>query len=77
MVKESNGPVKVTLQVETKITLDGGFIPSELKYNDERFEIIDPIRSMKLFDGATRWRCKIDGRNIEMFNLDEQWWMVA
>jgi len=69
-------PKKVYLQVETSLTPEGWSVPIELKYNDEPFEIKDPVKGMKLFDGAIRWRCKIDGRDIEMFNLDDQWWMI-
>ena len=77
IVSKSNGLLKVTLQVEANLTLDDISVPYELKYNDDRFEIKDPIRGLKLHDGATRWRCKIDGRDIEMFNLDERWWMLG
>lgn len=66
---------KITLQVEAIISPEGWAIPHELKYNDETFSIIDPVRSMKLFDGATRWRCSIDGRQVEIFNIDDSWWM--
>lgn len=66
---------KITLKIETRLTPDGDSIPYELTYNDETFEIKNLVKSMKLFNGATRWRCKIDGRDIEMFNLDDRWWM--
>lgn len=69
-------PKKIYLQVETQLTPEGWKLPNELKYNDETFEIKDSIKSMKLFDGAVRWRCNIDGQDIEMFNLDDQWWMI-
>ena len=69
-------PKKIYLQVEIRLTVEGWSVPNELKYNDETFEIKDPIKGMKLFDGAVRWRCKVDGRDIEMFNLDDQWWMI-
>ncbi len=67
---------KIALTIKSRITPEGGIIPYELSYNDEKFEIKDPVKSMKLFDGAVRWRCSIDGRKIEMFNIDESWWMV-
>lgn len=68
---------KISLQIITRLVPEGWSIPYELKYEGETFEIKNPIRSMKLFDGAIRWRCKIDGRDIEMFNKDKNWWMVA
>lgn len=75
MTMKQSGPKKTFLKVETTLSSDSWNVPYELKYNDETFKIIDPIHSMKLFDGAIRWRCKIDGRDIEMFNLDDLWWM--
>lgn len=68
-------PSKAILQVETRLTPDGWAMPFELKYNDETFEIKDPVHSVKLFEGAIRWRCTIDGRQVEIFNLDDMWWM--
>ena len=68
-------PSKITLKVESRLTPEGNSIPYELNYNDEPFEIKNLVKSMKLFDGAVRWRCKIDGRDVEMFNLDDRWWM--
>ncbi len=68
-------PSKISLKIETRLTPEGDSIPYELTYNDETFEIKNLIKSMKLFNGAVRWRCKIDGRDIEMFNLDDRWWM--
>lgn len=68
-------PSIITLAIETKITPEGDNIPCELSYNDEVFEVKNPVKSMKLFDGATRWRCTIDGRPTEMFSLDDKWWM--
>jgi hypothetical protein len=74
MAKKQNGPKKVYLTVET-LSADGWNVPAELKYNDDTFKISDPVRSRKLFDGAIRWRCKIDSRDTELFNLDDRWWM--
>jgi hypothetical protein len=54
---------------------NGWNIPIELTYNDEKFEVIDPIRSMKLFNNAVRYKCSIDGRAIELFNEGEEWWI--
>ena len=73
---KSNGPKKITLQVTTRHTPDGGHIPHQLSYNDETFEIKNPVRSLKLFDGAGWWRCTIDGQPLDMFNLGELWWKV-
>lgn len=67
---------KITLKIVTSLTPEGDSIPYELSYNDETFEVKDAVRSMKLFDGAQRWRCSIDGRKIEMFNEGDNWWMV-
>jgi hypothetical protein len=72
MAKRSS---KAYLQVETKLTTEGRSVPHELKYNDETFEITESVKSMKLFEGATRWRCKIDGRSVELFNIEDKWWM--
>ena len=56
--------------VDVKIIVDnnGWNIPVELTYNDEKFEIKDPVRSMKLFNNAIRYKCNIDERYIELFN---------
>jgi hypothetical protein len=75
MATKSSGPKKTYLTVETKTTPEGDIIPHELTYNDETFEIHDLVKSMKLFEGAVRWRCKIDGRAVEIFNLDDRWWL--
>ena len=55
---------------------NGWDIPFELTYNDEAFEIKDPIRSMKLFNNAVRYKCNIDGKEIELFNEAEEWWIL-
>ena len=54
--------------VDVKSTPDsyGWNIPYELTYNDEKFEIIDPQRGMKLFNNAVRFKCEIDGRAIRV-----------
>ena len=57
------------------IVADENGIPKELKYNDETFNIVDTIKSMKLFDGAVRWRSNIDNRQVDIFNEDSVWWM--
>ena len=76
MAKKQSGPRKVYLTVETTFSADGWNVPYELKYNDDTFKISDSVRSKKLFDGAIRWRCKIDSRDIELFNLEDRWWMA-
>jgi hypothetical protein len=75
MAKKQSGPKKVYLTIETSLSEDGWNVPTELKYNDDTFTISDPVRSNKLFDGAIRWRCKIDSRDMELFNLENRWWM--
>ena len=72
----NNRSGKVYVTVESKPDSDGWNIPFELTYNDEGFDIIDPIRSLKLFDNAARYKCKIDGKSIELFNEGEKWWIV-
>lgn len=66
---------KITLDIISTYINDWA-VPIELRYNDEKFEIKDPVHSTKLFDGAIRWRCKVDGRDIEIFNQEDRWWMV-
>jgi hypothetical protein len=67
---------KVSVIVESKLHTDGWNTPIELTYNDEKFEIKDPIRSMKLFNNAARYKCVIDGKAIELFNEGEEWWLL-
>lgn len=67
---------KMLVAVESTPDSYGWNIPYELKYNDEKFEIKDPIRSVKLFDNATKFKCVIDGRAIELFNEDDKWWII-
>lgn len=54
----------------------GWNIPYELHYDDEKFEIKDPIRSVKLFNNATKFKCVIDGRGVELFNEEDKWWLI-
>ncbi|MBU3188820.1 hypothetical protein K9O30_06550 [Clostridium bowmanii] len=68
---------KMLVMVQSKPDNNGWNIPFELTYNDEEFEIKDPIRSMKLFNNATRFKCNIDGKAIELFNEDEEWWILV
>ncbi len=67
---------KMFVMIESKPDNNGWNIPFELTYNDEKFEIEDPIRSMKLFNKAVRFKCKIDGKEIELFNEGEKWWVL-
>ncbi|ABR49591.1 hypothetical protein Amet_3463 [Alkaliphilus metalliredigens QYMF] len=68
---------KMFVKVEGKLDDNEWNIPVELTYNDEKFEIIDPVRSMKLFNNAIRYKCNIDGRLIELFNEGEEWWIFV
>lgn len=67
---------KVSLNIITKKSPEGWNTPHELKYNDDTFPVNDLVRSMKLINGAERWRCKIDGRLVELFNDGDKWWMI-
>ena len=64
---------KMFVMVASKPDTDGWDIPIELAYNDEKFEIKDPIRSMKLFNNAVKYKCNIDGKAIELFNEGVEW----
>ncbi|MBC8060996.1 MAG: hypothetical protein H7Y18_10040 [Clostridiaceae bacterium] len=68
---------KMIVVVQSKPDDNGWNIPFELTYNDEEFEIIDPIRSMKLFNNAAKYKCNIDGKAIELFNEGEEWWILV
>ena len=72
-----NKTEKMVVVVQSKLDNNGWNIPFELTYNDEEFEIIDPIRSMKLFNNAVRYKCSIDGKAIELFNEGEEWWILV
>ena len=67
---------KMVVLVQSKPDENGWNIPFELTYNDEEFEVIDPIRSMKLFNNAAKYKCNIDGKAIELFNEGEEWWIL-
>lgn len=68
---------KMLVMVQSKPDNNGWDIPFKLTYNDEEFEIKDPIRSMKLFNNAARYKCNIDGKAIELFNEGEDWWILV
>lgn len=70
---------KMIVAVESELDSNGNGwnIPIQLSYNDEKFRVIDPIRSMKLFNNAVRYKCSIDGRAIELFNEGEEWWILV
>ena len=72
-----NQTEKMLVVVGSKPDNNGWDIPFELTYNDEEFEIKDPIRSMKLFNNAVRYKCSIDGKAIELFNEGEEWWILV
>ncbi len=67
---------KMFVMVESKPDADGWNIPIELTYNDEKYEIKNLIRSMKLFNNAVRYKCNIDGKAIELFNDGNEWWII-
>ena len=67
---------KMLVKVQSTPDAYGWNIPYELHYEDEKFEIKDPIRSVKLFNNATKFKCVIDGRNIELFNEEDRWWIL-
>ena len=68
---------KMLVVVKSNPDDNGWNKPFELTYNDEDFEIKDPIRSMKLFNNAARYKCNIDGKAIELFNEGEEWWILV
>lgn len=68
---------KMFVVVRSKPDTNGWNTPIELTYNEEKFEITAPIRSMKLFNNAVRYKCNIDGKAIELFNEGEEWWMIT
>jgi len=67
---------RMFVAVESKPDTNGWNIPIELTYNDEKYEIKDTIRSMKLFNNAVRYKCSIDGKAIELFNEESEWWIL-
>ena len=71
-----NEKMLVTVASKPDNNGNGWDIPFELTYNDEEFEIKDPIRSMKLINNAVRYKCNIDGKEIELFNEAEEWWIL-
>jgi|GEM_PF-2658953 len=68
---------KMLVEVQSKPDNNGWDIPFELTYNDEEFEIKNPIRSMKLIHNAVRYKCNIDEKAIELFNEGEEWWILV
>lgn len=66
---------KMIVEVKIRVDNNGWNVPVELTYEDEKYEIKNPIRSMKLFNNAIRYRCNIDGKEIELFNEREDWWI--
>ena len=70
------GNDKVFVEVKSSQDEYAWNVPIELTYNDEKFEITDPVRSMKLINNAVRYRCTIDGKAIELFNEGDEWWLL-
>ena len=68
---------KMPLQVTTEFKYRVGLVPHMLTYdNDEETEIFNPVKSIKFYDGAVRWRCIINGQEVELFNEGENWWTM-
>ncbi len=69
---------KIPLQVTTELIYKIGLVPRLLTYedDDEGTVIFNPVKGLKLIDGAVRWRCRINGREIELFNEGESWWAM-
>ena len=65
---------KSIVEVKSSTDDNGWNIPVELTYDDEKFEVKDPVRSMKLFNNAVRYKCTIDGKPFELFNIGDEWW---
>lgn len=72
----AKAPEKVLMQIETAPTQKSGIIPCQLIYEGDPIEISSPVKSIKLIDGAVRWKCFINGREVELFNDGESWWMM-
>ncbi|MBU3183071.1 hypothetical protein [Clostridium psychrophilum] len=68
---------KMLVAVKSNLDDNGWANPFELTYNDEDFEIKDPVRSMKLINNAIRYKCNIDGKAIELFTAGEEWWILV
>ena len=68
-------PNKIILEVKTRTNENGWNIPVELTYDDEKYEIKNPVRSMKLFNKAVRYKCTIDGKPFELFIIGDEWWI--
>ena len=66
------GNDKVFVEVKRRQDEYAWNVPIELAYNDEKFEITDPVRSMKLFNNAVRYKCIIYGKATELFNEREE-----
>ena len=60
---------KIIVEVKSSTDDNGWNIPVELPYDDEKFEVKDPVRSMKLFNNEVRFKCTIDGKLFELFNM--------
>jgi hypothetical protein len=68
-------PNKILVEVKSKTDANGWKVPIELIYDDEKYEIKNPVRSMKLFNNAVRYKCTIDEKPFELFNIGDEWWI--
>ena len=66
---------KIIVDIKTRSDDNGWSIPVELMYNEEKYEIKNPVRSMKLINNAIRYKCVIDEKGIELFNIGDEWWI--
>ncbi len=70
-------PNKILVEVKSKTDANGWNIPIELTYDDEKYEVKNPVRSMKLINNAFRYKCTIDGKPFELFNIGDEWWIYG
>ena len=71
MVQEN----KVYVEVRSEKDENDWDIPVLLIYEDEKFEVKKPQRSMKLINNAIRYKCFVDERQVELFNSGDEWWI--
>ena len=69
-------PEKTALRIETMDTPKSGTVPCRLIFEGDPVEISHPVKSIKLIDGAVRWKCVINGQEFEIFNENDDWWMM-
>ena len=68
-------PIRIIVEIKSRTDDNGWNVPVELIYDDEKYEIKNPVRSMKLFKNAVRYKCTIDGNLFELFNIGVEWWI--